>query len=150
MIPAARPVLSAEPTAFSKALPWLVAFVLFALAGAARSADAPVEASGATLFAQNCSACHQLTGKGIAGAFPALAGDVFVQGPPDKVATLLLNGRGGMPSFRADLDDQQIGAILTYVRSAWGNHAAPIEPATVSKVRGPQAADRAAQPLQAH
>ena len=102
------------------------------------------------LFAQNCSACHQLTGKGVSGAFPALAGDAFVQGPPDKVATLLLNGRGGMPSFRADLDDRKIAAVLTYVRSAWGNHAAKIEPATVAKVRGSPAADHAAQPIQAH
>ena len=128
----------------------LAATVSFTLAGVARTAEAPAQASGAALFAQNCSACHQLTGKGIPGAFPALAGDAFVQGPPDKVATLLLNGRGGMPSFRADLDDRQIGAVLTYVRGAWGNNAARIEPATVAKVRGSQAADRAAQPIQAH
>ncbi len=105
---------------------------------------------GASLFAQNCSACHQLTGKGIPGAFPALAGDAFPQGPQDQVIRLLLNGRGGMPSFRADLDDAQIAAVLTYVRSAWGNHAPPIAPSAVARVRGSKAEDHAAQAVQAH
>ena len=120
-----------------------------ALTGVAQAA-APAPTSGAALFAQNCSACHQLTGKGIPGAFPALAGDTFAQGPPEQVVKLLLNGRGGMPSFRADLDDPQISAVLTYVRSAWGNHASAIAPATVTKFRGSTAADHAAQPIQAH
>ncbi|WP_254600990.1 cytochrome c [Caulobacter sp. S45] len=126
--------------------------VLGATSVAAASAQAapPPDMSGAGLFAQNCSACHQLTGRGIPGAFPALAGDVFPQGPPEPVVKLLLNGRGGMPSFRADLDDRQIAAVLTYVRGAWGNHAPKIEPTLVAKVRGSQAQDRAAQALQAH
>ncbi len=116
----------------------------------ARAAPTAAEPTGASLFAQNCSACHQLTGRGIPGAFPALAGDAFPQGPPEPVVRLLLNGRGGMPSFRSDLDDRQIATILTYVRSAWGNHAASIAPATVAKVRGSPSQDRAAQVLQAH
>ena len=116
----------------------------------AQTAPATAELSGASLFAQNCSACHQLTGKGIPGAFPALAGDAFPQGPPEPVVRLLLNGRGGMPSFRADLDDRQIAAILSYVRGAWGNQAPMIAPSVVAKVRGSAAQDHAAQALQAH
>ena len=110
----------------------------------------PVETSGASLFAQNCSACHQLTGKGVPGAFPALAGDTFLQGPPEPVVRLLLNGRGGMPSFRADLDDDQIAAVLTYVRASWGNHAQMVGRAAVAKVRGTPTQDHTAQALQAH
>ena len=45
---------------------------------------------GKSLFAKNCAACHQPTGKGIPGAFPALAGNSFVQGAPSDVATVLL------------------------------------------------------------
>lgn len=105
---------------------------------------------GATLFAQNCSACHQLTGKGIPGAFPALAGDPFVMGPPEPVVMRVLNGKGGMPSFRADLTDPQIAAILSHVRSSWGNNAPPVPAPLVSRIRGAPKDDAAATPLQAH
>jgi cytochrome c6 len=109
------------------------------------------ELNGQALFAQNCSACHQLTGKGVPGAFPALAGNRFVQGPPQPVVTTVLNGRGGMPTFRNDLSDVQIATILTYVRSAWGNHAAPITPAIVAHQRGGAGnSENAGAALQAH
>jgi len=103
-----------------------------ALAGAAHAQ--PLD--GAAVFKQNCAACHQAEGQGVPGAFPKLAGDAFVQGDPKVVAHLLLNGRGGMPNFRDDLTDAQIAAVLSYVRSAWGNHAPPLDVATVAAVRG--------------
>lgn len=87
-------------------------------------------------FGDNCAACHQFDGKGIEGAFPALAGDKFVLGPIDAPVRTVLNGRGGMPSFRADLSDDRIAAALTYVRSHWGNHAPPVAPEDVAKLRG--------------
>jgi cytochrome c6 len=114
----------------------------------ARAAVAP--GSGEDIFAQNCSACHQLTGKGIPGAFPALAGDSFVQGTPDKVALTLLNGRGGMPSFRNDLSDAQIAAVISYVRSAWGNQAPPVDAALVAHLRGKGGPEDPGAALQAH
>jgi cytochrome c6 len=117
------------------------------LAGPAPAAPMP---DGASTFAQNCSACHQLTGKGVPGAFPALAGNSFVQGPPDKVALTLLNGRGGMPSFRNDLTDAQIASAISYVRSAWGNHAAPVTPALVAHLRGGGGPENPGAALQAH
>jgi cytochrome c6 len=81
---------------------------------------------GKTLFAKNCAACHQANGKGIPGAFPALAGNAFVQGAPVDVATVLLKGRGGMPDFSGSLNDGDIAQVLTYVRSNWGNNAAAV------------------------
>jgi mono/diheme cytochrome c family protein len=110
----------------------LIAFVCALVAAGAASA----QPSGQDQFLANCSACHQPTGKGIAGAFPALAGDPFVQGDPAKVLTTVLNGRGGMPTFKAELSNEQIAAILTYVRSAWGNHGGPVTPAMVAAARG--------------
>ncbi len=106
--------------------------------------------TGESLFGQNCSACHQLTGKGIPGAFPALAGNQFVQGPPEPVAATVLNGRGGMPTFGPELSNEAIASILTYVRSAWGNQAPAISPALVASVRGGKAPESAATGLQAH
>jgi mono/diheme cytochrome c family protein len=101
-------------------------------AGANAFAQTP---SGPEMFKENCSACHQLTGKGIPGAFPSLAGDPFVMGPPELVASTVVHGRGGMPTFGPELSDVQIATILTYVRSAWGNQASPIAPDMVAKVR---------------
>ncbi len=106
--------------------------------------------TGQELFKQNCSACHQLTGKGIPGAFPALAGDPFVVGPPELVAGTVVHGRGGMPTFGTDLSDVQIATILTYVRSAWGNQASAITPDMVAKARTSAAPAKPHIPEMAH
>jgi mono/diheme cytochrome c family protein len=93
------------------------------------------EVAGKSLFAKNCAACHQASGKGIPGAFPALAGNAFVQGAPGDVATVLLKGRGGMPDFSGSLDDGEIAQVLTYVRSSWGNGAPPVTEQDVGGTR---------------
>jgi mono/diheme cytochrome c family protein len=121
-----------------------------ALAAGLATSPAFAQADGAKLFAQNCSACHQLTGKGIPGAFPALAGDVLVQGPAIGPSKVVLNGRGGMPTFKAELTNQQIASILTYVRSAWGNHAPPVSVAVVAQARGGGDLAKGGGALQAH
>jgi mono/diheme cytochrome c family protein len=108
--------------------------------GLALATAVNAQSSGATLFAQNCSACHQLTGLGVKGAFPALAGDPFVVGDPRNPAYVLLHGRGGMPNFSEDLSDADIAAVLSYVRASWGNHAPPLDAALVAAVRGGGAA----------
>jgi cytochrome c6 len=102
---------------------------------AAAAAAAPLP-NGEPLFAENCSACHQVTGLGIPGAFPALKGNAYVQGPALPVASTVINGRAGMPSFKEELTSVQVAAILTYVRSAWGNTAGPVDVATVDAARG--------------
>ena len=108
--------------------------VLFATVAAGEAAAA-APADGAALFKQMCSACHQPAGQGIPGAFPRLAGDAFVAGDPKTVATLLLTGRRAMPNFSATLSNEQIAAVLTYVRTSWGNHAPPVTVADVAKAR---------------
>lgn len=109
---------------------FLGAALLHALAGAAaQSID------GKAIFAKNCAACHLANGKGIPGAFPALAGSAFVQGAPSEVAAVLLKGRGGMPDFSASLGDEDIALVLSYVRATWGNQAAPIAHADVAALR---------------
>ena len=123
--------MSLEVRAPHGALLWTLLGAL-ALAGAARAAPP----DGAAIFKQNCAACHQGQGQGVPGAFPALAGDAFVQGDPKAVAQVLLNGRGGMPNFREDLTNDQIAAVLSYVRASWGNHAPPLDSATVAAAQG--------------
>lgn len=93
------------------------------------------EPDGRALFARNCAACHQADGRGIPGAFPALAGSAVVTGALAEVAEVLLKGRGGMPDFSGSLDDTEIARVLTYTRSSWGNAAAPVTDAEIAARR---------------
>jgi mono/diheme cytochrome c family protein len=114
------------------------------------AAAAPVVALAAppqTTFMDNCSACHQATGKGIKGAFPALAGSPLVQGDPAIVTATVLNGRAGMPAFKDDLTDIELAGVLTYIRTSWGNKGKPVSIADVKTVRK---APPKARGLQAH
>jgi cytochrome c6 len=90
---------------------------------------------GKALFTKNCAACHQANGKGIPGAFPALAGNPLVQGPAVDVATVLLKGRGGMPDFSGSLSDADIAQVLSYARSSWGNKAGAVPDTEVASLR---------------
>ena len=72
---------------------------------------------------QTCAACHQGSGKGVMGAFPALDGSKVVMGPKADQITVLLKGRQGtaMQSFANQLSDVEIAAVITYTRNSWGN-----------------------------
>jgi mono/diheme cytochrome c family protein len=129
----------------ARSLAAVTAMALFA----ATVSPAFAQDAGQAQFLSSCSACHQPTGQGIKGAFPALAGDAFVQGEPSAVIGRVLNGRAGMPRFKGDLNDDQIAAVVTFIRSAWGNHASPVTPADVAAVRS-GAAPAPMQTLQAH
>ena len=115
------------------------------LASAASAAEPPQG-----LFDDNCSACHQVTGKGIKGAFPALAGSALVKGDKSVLAGTVLTGRAGMPAFKDELGDAELAGILTYVRASWGNAASPVTPADIAAARVKSKAARTARGLQAH
>jgi len=119
--------------------------MIFPLAAAAAllSAAPALAADGKQMFMDNCSACHQATGKGIPGAFPALAGSKVAQGDPKEPIGRILNGRGG-------LSDAEISTILTYVRASWGNKAAPVKPQQVAALRTGAKRENAKEKLQAH
>ena len=117
---------------------------------AALAAPAIAAADGKSAYMDNCSACHQVSGKGVKGAFPALAGSPLVQGDARLVTTTVLNGRAGMPAFKDDLTDADLSAILTYVRGSWGNKGAAIAPKDVAAARVAAKAGAKARGLQAH
>jgi cytochrome c553 len=86
----------------------------------------------AKLYIDNCAACHQPHGTGVAGAIPPLAGNpaVVAREPYDVVAAVLeglpAGGTyGAMPSFAGRLSDGQIADLANYVRTSWGNQADP-------------------------
>lgn len=110
------------------------AMILTALLALAAQTGAQA-ADGKAVFGKHCAACHQISGAGIPGAFPALKGNPFVQGDADAVIATVLKGRGGMPTFAASVDDDNLARVLTYVRGAWGNQAAPVSAAAVRAVR---------------
>ncbi len=102
---------------------------------------------GAQIYADECSGCHTSTGKGIAGIFPALSGSPAVQqNDPTSLLHVVLRGARNagtdkaptapaMPAFAWVLNDDQIAAVITYIRNSWGNAASPVNSNTVSKTR---------------
>ncbi|WP_246252341.1 c-type cytochrome [Ancylobacter pratisalsi] len=98
----------------------------------ASSLPADVYARASKVFVDNCAACHQTQGTGLLGAIPPLAGNPAVTAAePYNVLTVVLQGLpadarfGAMPSFAGRLSDQQIAELTNYVRTSWGNGAAP-------------------------
>jgi mono/diheme cytochrome c family protein len=88
---------------------------------------------GAVVYAGNCVACHQAEGEGIEPVFPALAGNEFVAGDAADVAGIISNGRAAMPAFQQDLSVEDIAAVATYIRQAWGNELPAIDVSTVEQ-----------------
>ena len=89
-------------------------------------------AQGANLYIDHCMGCHQSMGRGIPGLFPPLAdnGVVLASDPANILSVILLgippqNGRIAMPSFAGGMSDEQIAVLANYVRTSWGNTAAP-------------------------
>lgn len=83
---------------------------------------AELNTKGAAVYAANCIACHQDSGKGVPGAFPALDGSKVVNGPKADQIAMLLNGKNAMPSWKT-LSDAEIAAVITYTRNHWSNKA---------------------------
>jgi cytochrome c oxidase subunit 2 len=80
---------------------------------------------GKKTFESICAACHQVNGKGIPGAFPALDGSAVVNGPLEAHLKFVIHGSPRNPVMRAfgkELNDRQLAAVLTYERNSWSNH----------------------------
>jgi mono/diheme cytochrome c family protein/glucose/arabinose dehydrogenase len=96
-------------------------------------------AAGGEIYKNICIACHQPDGQGKEHVAPSLVGSKFALAPATVPARILLAGKEGtvglMPPLNT-LNDDQIAAVLTYVRREWGNTASAVDPATVKEVRG--------------
>ncbi|MBC3871035.1 cytochrome c oxidase subunit II [Undibacterium oligocarboniphilum] len=92
---------------------------------------------GEKVYAANCVACHQASGKGVPGAFPALDGSAVVAGGKAGQIAIVMNGKNGMPSWKATLSDTEIAAVITYTRNNWSNKSAEniVQPAEVLAAR---------------
>lgn len=114
--------------------------------------DLELYKKGREIYARDgyCSTCHQPDGKGLfASGYPPLAGTKWVNGNEDRLIKLVLKGLLGpieiagkkypgqvpMTPFEGLLNDEEVAAVLTYVRNSFGNQASPIQPEKVKQVR---------------
>ena len=107
---------------------------------------------GAKIYAATCQACHQASGLGLANQFPPLVGSEWVTGREDRLILIILHGitgeievegetfNGLMPTWGPSFGDDDVAAVATYVRGAWGNKASPVSAATVTRVRAAHSA----------
>ena len=97
---------------------------------------------GEKVYAANCVACHQATGKGVPPAFPPLDGSKVVLGPKTGQIDVVLNGvvKGGTPTamaaFGKQLNNVELAAVITFTRNNWGNKTGEvIQPADIKARR---------------
>lgn len=103
-------------------------------------------AEGQQVYTRVCQACHQANGQGVEGVFPTLAGAEWVVDEPDNVVKIVLNGLQGelvrddatydgvMPAFD-NLSDQEIAAVISYIRNDFGNDASEYPEERVTQIR---------------
>jgi mono/diheme cytochrome c family protein len=111
------------------------------------ASDKPVMKVGAAIYADQCSGCHAANGSGTRGLFPALHGSALVQqADPTSLMHVVLRGSrsiatdkaptaAAMPEFGWLLKDDEVAAVLTYIRNSWGNAAPAVTAAEVGSAR---------------
>lgn len=111
------------------------------------TAAAP-DAPGAHTYATRCASCHGAGGKGQAEWMPPLAGATSMLAAENASAiNITLNGSQRivaagvpdayrMPAFREQLSDREIAEVLSFARSAWGNHGGAVQAKAVGELRG--------------
>jgi mono/diheme cytochrome c family protein len=120
-------------------------------AAAATDTGAPapgrVLALGEQLYGTHCADCHGAQGQGVAGAYPPLAGNRAVRMVPaaNLVQVVLRGGYApatvgnprpfGMPPFQMLLSDEEVAAVVSYIRQAWGNQASGVSALDVTRHR---------------
>jgi mono/diheme cytochrome c family protein len=100
---------------------------------------------GEVLYAQNCVPCHRENGEGVPRVFPSLAGSPAVVGDPVELAQWVLSQKrpASIPAGRYPtqmllfgwMNNEDAAALLTYIRSHFGNSAPPVDSALIAKSR---------------
>jgi mono/diheme cytochrome c family protein len=103
---------------------------------------------GTKLYGDHCAQCHGEEGQGVPGAYPALAGNRAVTLPVSANLVQVVLGGGfapatagnprpfGMPPYATVLNDADVAAVISHIRSSWGNRAPAVSEFTVSRHRG--------------
>ena len=103
--------------------------------------------TGQRIYLKQCAVCHHSEGKGYPPHYPPLAGNQSItMASPVNSIRMVLNGGyppgtkknprpHGMPPFSHLLKDDEVAAVVTYIRVAWNNTGTPVEPAQVNELR---------------
>jgi mono/diheme cytochrome c family protein len=128
---------------------WGLVFIVLALCTSsialAQSGTQSIADRGKEVYDQNCLACHQIDGSGVPMLTPSLVNAGYVQGDKARLINIVLKGLKGveidgqmydnpMPPL-AHLPDEDIAAVLTYVRSNFNNKAGPVKKEDVAAAR---------------
>ncbi|CAN5199119.1 cytochrome c [soil metagenome] len=120
-------------------------------AAAPRASTSFSPEKSAKLYEQHCAQCHGDKGQGIANAYPPLAGNRAVTMAATENLVQMVLGGGfppatagnprpfGMPPFVLVLDDSEVAALVSHIRTSWGNQASAITPLEVNRIRANQA-----------
>lgn len=107
--------------------------------------DQALLSKGRGLYGDRCQTCHQHDGKGMADAFPPLAGNPRLA-DAKFVVEVLKHGKSGkivvkghhfddtMPPIGADFTDEQLAAVATYIRNSWDNHFGGVSVKDVKRI----------------
>lgn len=114
---------------------------------AATAAADTMLTQGRQIYDEHCASCHGAQGQGVAGQYPALAGNRAVQLPsPNNVIKAILHGGFppatagnprpfGMPPYAHTLSDEQVAAVASHLRQAWGHAASAVSTLDVLRAR---------------
>src|SRR6185312_2806974 len=114
---------------------------------AATQVSASVLARGSALYKTHCSSCHLMDGRGEPPAYPPLAQNqsIEMESAVNPIRMVLNGGYPpqtagnprpyGMPPFAQALSDEDIAAVVTYIRVSWGNTGQPVSPSEVNVLR---------------
>jgi mono/diheme cytochrome c family protein len=111
------------------------------LAGCRQEKMGVMQDSGQQIYLARCAVCHGENREGRAGMYPALAGSQWVDGPPERLAALILDGIQGrvgnyeavMPGWGPILQDAEIAAVMTWLRQ--GDGKGPVTAVEVNHAR---------------
>jgi putative membrane-bound dehydrogenase-like protein len=117
-------------------------------------ADQAIYKLGAEIYQResHCATCHLAHGKGNGATYPSLVNSPWVNGSEERLVKMALHGLWGkitvngktydpargvppMTAFKNLLKDEEVAAVLTFVRNTWDNQASTISPELVKKVR---------------
>jgi mono/diheme cytochrome c family protein len=115
-------------------------------AGVNNNDSGAILAAGQKVYQTYCMVCHQNDGMGVSQLYPPLGGTEWVTGNKERLISILLYGlkepiivKGeeyeNMMPPHSFLNDENIAAVLTYIRTSFGNNASEITPEEVSKIR---------------
>jgi mono/diheme cytochrome c family protein len=118
-----------------------------AIASSERLVDPTVMELGRRIYERQCAMCHGDEGKGFPPVYPPLADNQSItMATPVNPIRMVLNGGyppgtrknprpHGMPPFSHILNDDEVAAVVTYIRVAWGNTGTPVTPAEANELR---------------